>query len=218
MQNDNEVPDFIAIAHPINPEGWKPYITNFHELMDRSATIFESFKTFGSITDEILTGTTEIDLETWMDYPATWVNSIIYRIFVHLYCSPDNKGIAWLDEKGSQTYRELKGTELYTEIRRLDTSLCRDEEFLALYRHCELHKIDVSSQVKRIRNRLTHTRNKKGQLSERPTSAQIKEANLRLRRTIHTQDQAIISPVVINDQMTQLKCVTCEPPEDPNND
>ena len=154
MQNDNEVPKLITIAHPTTPEGWKPYITNFHELMDRSATIVESFRTFGSITDEILIGATEVALDAWMDYPAIWVNSIIYQIFVHLYCSPDNKGIAWLAEKGRQTYRELKGTELFTEIHRLDTNLCRDEEFLALYRHCELNKIDVSSQVRGIRNRL----------------------------------------------------------------
>ena len=210
--------ELIVLSHPLTEDDWKPYILNFHEMTDTSSTFRESLKTVTEIAEPILKSTIEIEVEDLDDYPARWVIAITRAIFIHLYIAPDNKAIQWLQGKCELSFRELKAEGIINEVNRLLTRLNSDQEFLALYLYCERNQIDVSHQLKSIRNRLLHPLGKNGHPNDRPRFGELYKANLRLRQSIHAHAQGLIKPVKLEDQLVQIVCGTCQrskPPTTP---
>ena len=205
----------IVLSHPLTQGEWKTYIVNFHEMTDTSSTITESYKTVTEIAEAVLKSTLNIELQDFGDYPTRWVIAITRAIFIHLYCTPDNKGIQWLQEKGNNSAKEMKAEGILNEMDRLVTQVNSDQEFLALYLYCEGNQIDISHQVKSIRNRLLHPLDKNGHPNKRPKFGELYKANLRLRQSIHSHTKGLIKPVKLGNQHVQLVCGTCQRSKSP---
>ena len=202
--------DLVAFRHPVNEGDWKHYITGFRELTDFVSTTREAVSTIAEIAEPVLKSTMNLDPEILDECPAQWVLPVTMRIFIHLYCLPNNQGLLWLQGKRGLTLRELRDEGSANDVLRLLEQLGSNQEFLSLYLYCEENQISVSHQIRSLRNRLLHRFDRQGQSTKRPHAEEIYKANLRLRKSIHSHSRGLIQSMVIDGRPVQVICQTCQ--------